>query len=113
MFLAPGAGSAILEMPDCDKLELSILNCTAMELNLGERKNWMKQSRQDKSCANKNSKLNVCTISKSKYETVYFIADPGKETDMTGGAKITVTVHKIYNDLFAGIGCLKGTFPCT
>ena len=81
-FVVPGNGPTLLEMSDCERLQLVSVHCHTIDA--GQQKRQVK-----KQSIQRQLKFNPLHANKTNQEIDHFNAGPDKETDMAGCAKIT------------------------
>ena len=129
-FVVPGNDQVPLGMPDTTALKIININIDSIEAastwkeecntNIGDAKE--SNTRQEahvvkKSYTNMYKDLKVVnndnwSSSKTSINTLtnYFLSSPNIEVDKRKSIKITQRIHNVFDNVFNGIGCFKGTF---
>ena len=126
-FVVPGNGQALLGMPDTAAHKIININIDSIQAveeecntnigDTGESNTTQEAPVVEKSCTNTkadskvdnninshNANTNVNSL------TNYFFSSPNVQVDKRESIKLTQRIHKVFGNVFNGIGCFKGTF---
>ena len=124
VFVVPSNSQGLLGMLDTASLKIININIQAVEEecntnigNTGESNTTQELPVAEKSCTNMkadskvnnninghNANTNVNSL------TNYFFSSPNVEVDKRKSIELMQRIHKVFGNVFNGIGCFKGTF---
>ena len=130
-FVVPRNGHALLGMPDTVALKIININIDSIEAastwkeecntNIDDAKESDTRPEAHvvkEGCTNMDEDLKVANnVNRSSNNTSintltsYFLSSPNIEVDKRESIELTQKIHSLFDNVFNGIGCFKGTFP--